>query len=202
MKKKIIAIAVCTILLMYFIGGILYSFIKKEEPQSNLQKIGETIKGYDYVLYEKELKNYEKEFKVLKNILEKDEIDYKDYATSISKLFIIDLYTLNNKKNKYDVGGTEFVYPNILDNYKLNVEETLYKYIIDSTDNDRKQKLPIVKEVLLESIEEIEYKIDKTKYNAYKVILNIEYEEDLGYDKKAEIISIKENNYLYIVEKK
>ena len=51
------------------------------------------------------------EFDVLKANLESDTIDEEAYALSIAKLFIIDLYTMNNKINKYDIGGIEYVYP-------------------------------------------------------------------------------------------
>lgn len=202
MKKKIIAIILCSILLIYFLGGIVYSFIDKDKSETIIEnKIGDTIKNYNYILYENDLDIYVTEFKNLKNILENEEIDFKEYAISISKLFLIDLYTLDNKKNKYDVGGTEFIYPDSLENYKLNVEDTLYKYLIDNSNNDRTQELPVVKNVELVSIEDTNYIINEVDYEAYKLNLNIEYKKDLEYDKTAEIIAIKKDNYIYIVEK-
>ena len=44
-------------------------------------------------------------------------------------MFLIDLYNLDNKKNMYDVGGVIFVFPDARENYKLNVSNTLYKYM-------------------------------------------------------------------------
>ena len=203
MKKKKIAIVICTTLFIYFVGGIIYSFINKNYNEDLIinEQIGDTIKNYNYILYKNDLEIYTKEFKHLKQILEKKEIDYKEYAISISKLFLIDLYNLDNKNNKYDIGGIEFIYPDILDNYKLKVENTLYKYIIDNSNNDRKQELPIVKNVELEEINEMQYNLNGTTYEAYKLNLYIEYKKDLEYDKEAEIIVIKKDKYLYIVEK-
>ena len=202
MKKKIIAIIICTILFIYFIGGIIYNFIDRKEKIIHENKIGDTIKDYNYILYENDLEIYEKEFKNLKKILESEEIDFKEYAISISKLFLIDLYTLDNKNNKYDVGGTEFIYPDALENYKLNVEDTLYKYMIDNSDDDRTQELPIVKNVELVNIEETKFTINEIEYEAYKINLTIEYIKDLEYDKEVQLTIIKNDKYLYIVEKK
>ena len=203
MKKKKIAIVVCTFLFIYFLGGVIYSFIEKDKEENTPEiKIGDTIKNYNYILYENDTEIYSKEYKNLKKILESKEIDYKEYAIGISKLFLIDLYTLDNKKNKYDIGGIEFIYPNSVENYKLNVENTIYKYIIDNTNGKREQELPIVKNVELIDIEETEYKIDDNEFEAYNLNLNIEYEKDLEYDKRANIIIIKQDKNLYIVEKK
>ena len=203
MKKKKIAIVVCTFLFIYFLGGVIYSFIEKDKEENTPEiKIGDTIKNYNYILYENDTEIYSKEYKNLKKILESKEIDYKEYAIGISKLFLIDLYTLYNKKNKYDIGGIEFIYPNSVENYKLNVENTIYKYIIDNTNGKREQELPIVKNVELIDIEETEYKIDDNEFEAYNLNLNIEYEKDLEYDKRANIIIIKQDKNLYIVEKK
>lgn len=199
MKKVLIII--CSILFIYCIGGIVYSTIDKK----NLIKLKKeedniTIKGYNYLLNDNDSLIYKDEFYKLKQNLENNNINYVEYAESISKLFIIDLYTLNNKKNKYEVGGTEFIYPNSLENYKLNVQDTLYKYIIDNIDNKRTQELPVVSNVSIDSEEEVEYEIDENKYDAYKIKLTIEYEKDLGYDKNKEITIIKEDKVLYIVQ--
>lgn len=203
MKKKKIAIIICIILFIYFLGGIIYNLININNKNDNDTeiKIGNTIKNYNYILYENDLELYKNEFNNLKKILENDEIDYKEYAISISKMFLIDLYNLDNKKNKYDVGGTEFIYPDSLENYKLNVENTLYKYIVDNSNNDRTQELPIVKNVISNSIEETKYEINEIEYDAYKLSLTIEYEKDLEYDTECEIIIIKKDKNLYIVEK-
>lgn len=203
MKNKKIGLILCIILFIYFIGGIVYSFsgASKKNNKNNNEKSIMQIKGYDYICLENESKLYKDEFKKLKNNLESDNIDYKEYAYSISKLFVIDLYTLNNKKNMYDVGGANFVYPLARDNYKLNVENTLYKYMEDNSDGDRKQKLPEVSNVTIVSDEEIEYEIGEEKFEAYKINIDITYVKDLKYDKKAEIILVKEDKYLYVVEK-
>ena len=200
MKRKI-ALVICSILFIYFIGGVVYSFIRKENVFIKHVDNKETIKGFNYVLLDKDLDIYKSEFKKLKTNLESKDINYKDYAESISKMFIIDLYSLNEKENMYDVGGTEFIYPDNVENYNLNVENTLYKYMEDKNNGKRTQELPTVKNVVINSNEETKYKIEYTEYDGYKINLDIEYIKDLEYDKSAEITLIKKDKYLYIVEK-
>ncbi len=200
MKRKILLI-ICIILFVYFSGGIIYNFIRKEDSVVEKKEDYITIKGYNYLLSENDSDIYKEEFNKLKNNLESENIDYKEYAESISKLFLIDLYSLDNKKNKYDVGGVEFVYPEIVDNYKLNVEDTLYRYMIDNSSGKREQDLPMVKNVIVKDTKDTKFKIKDNELDGYKITLDIEYEEDLGYDNKAEIIVVKEDKLLYIVEK-
>ncbi len=197
MKKKIIII--CSILLLYCIGGIAFTFLKKEFKTKKDEGI--TMKRYNYVLFYKDMKIYKDEFMILKSNLESSNINYLDYAKSISKLFLIDLYSLNEKENVYDIGGTEFIYPSALENYKLNVANTLYKYMKDNSNGKREQELPTVSNVIVATPEETKYEIDKKEYDGYKISLDIEYEKDLGYDKKADLTLIRDKNYLYIVEK-
>lgn len=204
MKIKKTALVFCIILFIYFIGGIIYSFIDKEDKaKKELAKVdnGITIKGYNYILYEDDPDIYKEEFEKLKENLESDKIDYEEYAKSISKMFIIDLYSLNLKKNMYDVGGVEFIYPDAVDNYKLNVQNTLYKYMEDNSEGKREQVLPEVKKATVKDIETTTYKISETEYDAYKINIDIEYIKDLEYDKEAELILIKDEKYIHIVEK-
>lgn len=203
MKIKKTALIICSLLLIYFIGGIIYNFTNKESNNKKTKVVdnGITIKGYNYILYEDDPTIYEEEFKRLKDNLESDKIDYKKYAKSISKMFIIDLYSLNLKKNMYDIGGTDFIYPDAVDNYKLNVQNTLYKYMEDNSEGKREQILPEVKNVVVNDIEETTYKIETKEYDAYKINVDIEYVKDLEYDEKAELILIKDEEYIHIVEK-
>jgi len=197
MKSKKICVFICVVLLIYFLGGIIYSFTNKK--LENKEDVGIQIKGYEYISRDSDTMLFKNEFNLLKENLESNEIDYTEYAKSVSKLFIIDLYTLKNKKNMYDVGGVEFVYKEARDNFKLNVENTLYKYM-ENIDG-RKQELPEVSAVEVTNIEETEFSIGEEKFDAFKVNVDISYVKDLEYDKKAEIILIKLDNFIYVVEK-
>lgn len=203
-KNKKFWLIICSIALLYFIGGIVYINLDRNSSSvknnKNVDK-GISIKGFDYILYEDDIDIYKNEFKKLKKNLESSNINYTEYAESISKMFVMDLYSLEAKKNMYDVGGVQFVYPDIRDNYKLNVSNTLYKYMKDNSDGKREQDLPMVKSVSIKNEDETKYKIGEEEFDGYKINLDIEYVKDLEYDKSAEIILVKKDKYLYIVEK-
>ena len=129
MKKKIL-LFIFIIILVYAIGGIIFWFLNKKPEVVRISNL-DSISGYNYNLKSNDKELYKSEFKILKKNLESNEINKEEYAKSISKMFIIDLYTLNNKINKYEIGGEQFVYPDAVENFKLNVQNTIYKYLED-----------------------------------------------------------------------
>lgn len=200
MKKKVI-LFLCILIFVYAAGGTIYYIATREKKDDKpIVTNKDTIKGYDYTLKSNATKLYEDEFKTLKANLEGN-INYDEYAVSIAKLFIIDLYTINNKINKYDTGGVSFVYPDGRNNYKLNVQDTIYKYVEDNTDGKRTQNLPEVSSVIVKDSKKDTYKIGNNSFEAYKINLEWSYVQDLGYDKTGEIILIKKDKNIYVVEK-
>lgn len=200
MKKKVI-LFLCILIFVYAAGGTIYYIATREKKDDKpIVTNKDTIKGYDYTLKSNATKLYEDEFKALKDNLEGD-INYHEYAVSVAKLFVIDLYTINNKINKYDTGGVSFVYPDGRDNYKLNVQDTIYKYVEDNTNGKRTQNLPEVSSVIVKDSKKDTYKIGDNSFEAYKINLEWSYVQDLGYDKTGEIILIKKDKNIYVVEK-
>ena len=200
MKKKVI-LFLCILIFVYAAGGTIYYIATREKKDDKpIVTNKDTIKGYDYTLKSNATKLYEDEFKALKANLEGD-INYDEYAVSVAKLFVIDLYTINNKINKYDTGGASFVYPDGRDNYKLNVQDTIYKYVEDNTNGKRTQNLPEVISVIVKDSKKDTYKIGDNSFEAYKINLEWSYVQDLGYDKTGEIILIKKDKNIYVVEK-
>lgn len=200
MKKKVI-LFFCILIFVYAVGGTIYYIATREKKDDKpIVTNKDTIKGYDYALKSNATKLYEDEFKALKANLEGD-INYDEYAVSVAKLFVIDLYTINNKINKYDTGGASFVYPDGRDNYKLNVQDTIYKYVEDNTNGKRTQNLPEVSSVIVKDSKKDTYKIGDNSFEAYKINLEWSYVQDLGYDKTGEIILIKKDKNIYVVEK-
>lgn len=204
MKGKSWLIGISLVLLVSLLGILsYYTFFKKDaKPVAKEPEKVNQITGYGITLNDEDTKLYKNEFNNLKNNLESGNIDYNEYAKSVAKMFIIDLYTINNKKNKYDVGGLEFVFKSAQENYITNVTDTLYKYVTDNTHKTRTQILPEVSDINVDSIENTQFKIEETKssYNAYKIKLTWNYVEDLGYDKTAEVIVINDSDKLYVVE--
>ena len=180
---------------------VLFISIRFNNSNKPIYKTLYTIEKYNYTLQDRDTKLMEEVFNKLKDVLESDDINYELYATYLSQLFVIDLFTLNNKDNKYDVGGAEYVYKDVRDNYMLNVEETLYKYIVDINSKDR-SSLPVVSSIVETNVEQTTYKYNGKEYSGYKVDLAWDYIEDLGYPTKGEIILICDNSEIFVVSYK
>lgn len=199
MKKKKIGLVILVLVLLYSIGGIYYNITHRDSVDNSVKSI-DKIDKYGYVL-KSNTTNLQKElFNELKTILNNDNINDDAYAKTISKMFVTDLYTLSNKVNKYDVGGTEYVLESGRDNFKVNVQDTLYKYLEDNSDGKRSQILPMVVSVSADEIRDTKYKIGDNESDAKKVSLTLSYNEDLGYDTKVTLILIKSDGKYYVVE--
>ena len=197
-KSRKIIISLIVIILIAIIGLIVYKMVFNNSQEE--VKIIKSIKDYDYNLKENETELYKTEFNELDRILSKKNVDYEEYAKSIAKLFIIDFYTLNNKLSKNDIGGTEFIKEDMRDNFIEEARSTFYKYV--EVIDGRTQELPEVSNITEVSVEKAEFKYsDKTiDENAYKVSISWDYVEDLGYEKEASMIIVKQDKKLYIVE--
>lgn len=196
-NKIIIFIVFIIVLCISLLAGFKVLFNEEEQEI----KVIKEIKNYGYKLNENETDIYKEEFYNLEKILASNEVDYEEYAKSIAKLFIIDFYTLDNKLSKNDIGGIEFIKESMRDNFIEEARSTFYKYVEVKSDK-RTQKLPIVSEIIDESIENASFTYsDKTvDENAYKITISWDYVEDLGYEKEAKMILVKEDKKLYIIE--
>ena len=125
-------------------------------------------------------------FNELKNILSQDKVDKEKYAKQISKMFIYDFYSLDDKLAKTDVGGIDFVYPTMIENFMLNAESTYYKYLESNVYKNRKQKLPIVANIKIEDMTEEEFEYTKLVENVDKS--KVDEEEEL--DEKAYVVEV------------
>lgn len=203
-KKKKRIIIVFVLLVLFTIGGFFFyrtKNSKKNNQNQNVIEVLDKIKKYDYQLEDRDTEVYKETFLKLKDVLEKSEtIDYKLYAEYLSKLFLIDLYTIQNKISKYDVGSLDFIYPNEKEKFKNKVMDTLYKLVEDNSSNTRKQELPMVLKVDTNTIQNTQYQKGETSLEGYLVKATITYQKDLGYDKKVVLTLIKEDDKLYVVK--
>ena len=198
-KKKVLPTIIILIILV--VGSV---FVIKRIFDANKQtevKVLSVIEKYNYTLDDNETDIYKKYFKDLENVLNEEEINQEEYCSLISKLFVIDFYTLNNKITNKDIGGVQFLREDIRDNFSLKASNTLYKYIKNNIYGKRKQNLPEIKDVEVKDIKEKE--IDNEDEKAYEVNLSIKYVKDMGYTEsvlltlsalndKISIIAIKE----------
>lgn len=197
-KKNKLKIVLITLLVILLIAGgafALWKFVfdKDEKVVQEIKEI-DNVKDYGYTLMDKDSKYFKDEFSALKKIINGEEIDTKEYATQIAKMFTIDLYTMSTKVNKYDIGGVEYYHVNKKSMFEQKVMDTLYATILDNTFGDRKQELPEVIEVAVVSCKEGTFTLGETNVDSYVVELDITYVKDLGYDKKVSVVVVQEND--------
>ena len=77
----------------------------------------------------------------------------------------------------------------------------MYNTIESNLYGDRVQNLPVVSDVIINSIRETTYEYNSEEYLGYIVDASWEYETDLGYENNASFVLIDDNNKLNIVEK-
>ena len=200
-KKQDIKVIVLFILMGLLLFGIVgykayNDFFKDKSPTKKLISLdlyGYTLKNNDTTLYKDN-------FKALEKTLNETPINYEEYASSISKLFIIDVFNLNNKQSSTDIGGLEFLHKDIKENFKENMGNTLYTNVENNLDGKRTQSLPEVSSITISEVTETKYTYNKTEYDAYLVTLKWEYKVDLGYATSMKLTVIKDGNFLYIVK--
>ena len=192
------------IVIFIIVGIILFGYlgyrVKNDFFKGSERKKLDSIELYGYTLSKNDTEIYKTYFKELSKVLNEKTIDYTEYAKLISKLFVIDLYTLDNKLASTDIGGLEFLHKDLKDNFKETMGSTLYNFVESNIDGKRTQELPIVKDVNVSDVFETKYTYNKTEYDAYIVSTDITYEKDLGYPKSMKLTIIKDNNILYIVK--
>ncbi len=201
MKKKYkLLLSILAIAIILLIGLSIHKLIlnkpKEEKTITNVANVTNKIEGYNYTLDDRDNELFESTFKELKENLESDEINEEEYAKSLAKLFIIDIYTIENKVSKYDIGGLEYLNENAKDSFRAKLLDTLYKTVEDDSYKTRTQELPNVKSIEVNNITTTSYKMGGTDYEAYEVTLSWTYEKDLGYDKSGTITMIKEEKRL------
>lgn len=201
LKKKVKVILIIAIILISTgLGFLAYESIKPKAVKT--ATVENEIEEYGYTLKSTRNDRYKEAFQELKDILSKKKVDEEAYLKQISKMFIMDFYTLNDKLANTDVGGIDFVHTNAKTNFLEKAEDTVYKYVENDIYGNRDQQLPEVTEVTVENVENIEYTIgtDFTDDSAYQVEVSLKYKEDMDYPTKATLIFVHEDNKLSLVE--
>jgi len=201
-RRNVLIIIICVILIL---GAVIAFFFlnrqsNKEKPEQTKIVELDSIKDYGYTLEDRDTELYKGLFKELNTILKEDNIDFEAYANTISKMYIVDLYTIDNKINKYDIGGLEFVLPDTKANFEAKVQDTIYNYMEDNSYKKRTQKLPVVSKIEVTETKEEKVKVKEETCDGYTVNLTWEYHEDMGYDNNAKLNLAKKDNKLYIVK--
>lgn len=202
-KKPKIILFMLLILILVILGFISYHMYTNQSEVKET-KIVSKIPKYGYELKSNKSAAYKKMFQELKGILSEDPVDEKKYVKMISKMFILDLYSLDDHNAKTDVGGVDFVHADALENFVLNAEDTLYKYVESNIYGQRNQKLPIVDKISIKSVEQTEFTYDdQTDEEAYAVTVNWTYKSGKntsGYQNDAVLTFIHDGIKLVLVE--
>ena len=203
--KKILIVVLILIALVSFF--IVYRKLTKKEPKQVVEEVKEVdtiqTKEFDYKLYDNKSDLYQELFSKLKEELLKEEVNDEEYAKIIGQLFVVDFYSLSDKATSSDVGGLDFVYENIKENFVLKATDTIYKYVQSNVYGDRKQELPKVTAVEVKSIEKTSVTIgDVTDKNGYTMTVSLTYEKPMGYPTEVSLKLIHVDKKIYIVEVK
>lgn len=202
-KPKRILIGILVVVAVAAIAYVaINTFGGKEVKEAKVLK---TIKKYGYTLKDNKTKRYQEMFAELDKILKKDPVDEEEYAKQITKMFIYDFYSQEDKSAKTDVGGTDFIYQANLENFLENAEDTYYKYVESNIYGNRKQELPVVDKITINSVEKTEFAYGNTSdEEAYEVNVSWTYtDSDFDdYQKEATLTFIHEDIKLSLAELK
>ena len=191
----IVLLSLIGILIFY-----LFDTLKKDEEVPEAKKVDEIVE-FGYKLKESDSELYHSLFSDLKGVLSEKNIDYDQYAEKLACLFIIDFYTLNNKITNMDIGGVQYLYSKIKDNFILKATDTIYKNVKSNIYGDRNQELPIVSNVVLKSSKNITFEYGDLKdSNAYEIVVNVQYEKSMDYPTEVKLTIVHEGNKLVIIE--
>ena len=200
-KKKLIVLII--IIGLVLIGSGVYLILNTKETVKE-NKVVSKIPGYGYVLKSNKSSAYKKLFQQLKEVLSEKNVDEKKYAKVITKMFIVDFYSLKDHIAKTDVGGVDFVHTDIIDNFLENAEDTYYKYVESNIYGKRKQKLPEVDTIKIDSVETTEFTYnEETDDEALKVVASWTYKDSSiakGYQTEATFIYVHDGKKLVLVE--
>ena len=100
-KKSVIWLVFFGLLIVGLSSLLVYRlfFFEKLHNATKVVKVVDRISDYDYKLEDRDSKLYKTYFNELKELLSKNNVDEEKYADLLTKLFIIDFYTLDNFKN-------------------------------------------------------------------------------------------------------
>jgi len=202
-KKTKKALVIILVLLFILLGVLVFLHFYGGKDKVKEVKIVNQIEKYGYKLKDTKTSKYKKMFEELKKILNEKEFDEEKYVSKISEMFIYDFYSLNDKTAKTDIGGVDFVYSGVLQNFLLNAEDTYYKYVENNIYGNRNQSLPTVDKIEVKEVKQEAFAYgDKTDDKAYKVSVEWSYTdtEFSKYQTSATLVFIHDENKLCLVE--
>ncbi len=189
------------IMLVTLVAALVVKMTFFNKEKTSITKVSDEIKDYGYVLNDNETKYYKDLFGKLKKELSKANPDDEEYAKLVSQLFVTDFFNLDNKENKNDVGGTQFIYTSFQQDFEKLAKNGIYKTVENNMYSNRSQELPIVTNTEVTNLEKTSYDyLDSNDSNAYIVTVEITYKKDLEYQDECTLTIVHANNKLEIVK--
>lgn len=202
-KPKKIVVIIFVLLVISVVGyfGLKIFLPKKKEPtEIQTVQVTNSIEKYGYTLEDRDTELFKKNFESLKELLNQEDYDKEEYLSLITKLFIIDFYTIDNKLSRYDIGGLEYVYTGAVSSFKSVAQNSIYKTVENNLDGSRKQALPEVDSIEITDISEYKFTMpDESEEEGYRVKASWTYKEKLGYDNSATLVLIKDGEKYGVV---
>ena len=190
------------ILLAYF---VYTNFFKKNNVVS-APKVVDEIKNFNYTVNENDTKLFKSTFNELKKVLSTKEVDKKAYAETVSKLFIIDFFSLSNKTSKNDVGGVQFVFSSYKSDFIDYARDGIYKQVNNAIDGNSNSSLPTVTKINISKTDEVSPgnifpNIDFGEGAVgYEVTLDWEYENGEGFQHNSTLTIVTDNEKLSVAK--
>lgn len=204
-KKNVLLIGAVVILVIIIILVSIILFNKSLSNDKEIKKVENKVielENYNYYLHGNATSYEESLAKELKKILSSDSISFEEYAKTITKMFVSDLFTLNNKNSSSDITSSQYVYIDYQETFKTKIKNTLYANIEVDLDGKRKQDLPEVTNVTINNItnNSFSYNNEILDDEAYYVSVSIEYNKNLGYPDEYEVVLVKNDKLLQVVK--
>ena len=207
-KRKTIRgkLLLCGLVVLLIVGGYFGYTKFYSKTTVKAPKVVDEIKSFGYVVNDKDTKLFKTTFNELKKVLNKKEVDKKEYATNVAKLFVIDFFSLQNKSSKNDVGGVQFVYSKFKTDFVDLARYGMYKQVSNTIEDSGKQNLPLVKSVKVSSVDEIDPTSVFSNYQSqdenkgYEVKLTWEYDSDQGFQKSATVTVVSDGDKLSVAK--
>ena len=206
--RPITLILLCLVLVLVLVGGF-FVYNKFIKPRNNQVKVVDSISNedVDYVVSENDTKLFKDNFNELKKVLNAKEVDNKEYAKTIAKLFVIDFFTLNNKTSKNDVGGVQFVFESYKKDFIDSARESIYRQVKSTVSDDKANtSLPTVSSIKIDNIDTISpasmFETGGFTEDQVGYIINISwnYKNDDDFQNNATIIVVPDGTKLSIAK--
>lgn len=198
-KKTLVIILIVLLVIALSFGGYqVYKLINNTTKPTTV-KVVDKIDKYGYSLEEDSTKLYKELYKKLKNVLNEKELNEEEYAKLVAEMLVVDFYDIDSKMSKNDVGGVQFILDDFKDNFVLEAEETVYKYVEHNVYGNRNQELPKVTAVEVTNIRDGSYNYDEIiDDKAYVVTVKVTYAKDLGYPTEVVVKMLHDDNKLKV----